>query len=62
MFLESLAPYLPIHTIWSNFLLHLDHLEAWEDPKSGYLVVIGSLYGVFHTNIQGIVCFWNPCQ
>ena len=57
MFLESLAPYLPTHTIWSHFWLHQDHQEA---PKSGYLVKIDSLDELFHINMQGILCFWNP--
>ena len=40
----------------------MDHQEAQESPKCGYQEDFSSLDGLFHTNIQVVICFWNPCH
>ena len=62
IYFDSTRPHLPSCTIQGHHWLHLDHQEAQEGPTSGYFVEIDSLDGLFHTNLQGIVCFWNPCH
>ena len=41
-------------------LIYMDHQEAQEGSKSGSLEECGSLDGLFHSNIWGVVWFWNP--
>ena len=60
IFYDSTRPHPPYCTIQSHHWLHLEHQEAQESHTSWYLVEMGSLDGLFQTNMHGIVCFWYP--